>query len=335
MAQDPAFLLYYKDILVSCADWDGDELGWYVRLICHQADKQKGLIFSMEDLASLAGVKYSQYPRFLQVWENRIKHKFELTEDNLLVNIKQAKTLEERKKFKEDQGEKGLFGYYMKIAKREILASNLAWETLEPAIRKYLHENISKTLSKEQNQANWKQTLEKIKTNPSSWASSTKGDGIGDGDGNGIGDGNNNIKDRGVGKGNLLCPEMLRTFKKNIPLYGEDLNRDYQPLLSIGSYLFEYFKMQGEFLSNQQKIIDEWDKVSKWISKDSFYCQKSLASISNHIQEIVNKSQNGTIKKEINGKHTSVASKQEAGFATALARGKQKFAAAGNQNIGT
>lgn len=303
MAQDPAFLFYYKDILVSCTDWDADEVGWYVRLLCHQADKPEGLVAgNIEDLAALAGVKYSKYQQFITSWEKRLKFKFETNEKGLLVNPKQAKTLEDRLQFKENQAEKGLFGYYIKLAKKEFLALNIPWETLEAPFRKFLHDNISTNNEKEVNQAIFKQTLEKIKQNPESWTISIIGNGNGDVIGNG--NGNNNLGKGGMeGKPfneKLLCPQMIGIYKKTNP-HGpipDDL-RDFISVQTIGSYIFKNLQgMDGHYLDNQRKICDEWELITQWIAKDTFYSQKSLKTISNHISEIFNKTHNGDKSKQ-------------------------------------
>jgi len=39
MAQDPAFLFYFQDFLVGTDDMDNDEVGAYIRCLCHQASK--------------------------------------------------------------------------------------------------------------------------------------------------------------------------------------------------------------------------------------------------------------------------------------------------------
>ena len=39
MAQDPAFLFYFQDFLVGTDDMDNDEVGAYIRCLCHQAAK--------------------------------------------------------------------------------------------------------------------------------------------------------------------------------------------------------------------------------------------------------------------------------------------------------
>ena len=39
MAKDPAFLFYYQDFLVGTDDMSNDEVGAYIRCLCHQAAK--------------------------------------------------------------------------------------------------------------------------------------------------------------------------------------------------------------------------------------------------------------------------------------------------------
>src|SRR6185295_171622 len=108
MAKDPAFLFYYKDVLVSCADWDADVLGWYTRLLCHQADKQDGLSPDLESLASMAGVKFSQYERFVSCWKHTLEAKFETNDEGLLINKVQDELLLKRRKYKDNQAKRGL-----------------------------------------------------------------------------------------------------------------------------------------------------------------------------------------------------------------------------------
>lgn len=157
MAQDPAFLMYYKDILVSCAHWEADELGWYLRLICHQADKPEGLPANdMEELALLAGVKFSQFERFKQCWQRTLKAKWEQTEMGTLLNLKQDETLEKRRKYHEKQQLRGLVGSYVKRAR--------TYSGLTEAQGKHLSKKLFSLIkidnSKEENELCFKRTLD-------------------------------------------------------------------------------------------------------------------------------------------------------------------------------
>lgn len=163
--------------------------------------------------------------------------------------------------------------------------NNKAHKNILAELRKFNLLNINNSPKKE---APLEEPLEGI-------PKGTQGQGIG----NGLGQGNEGET------GNFLCPEMLKIYKKNMPLYGEDISRDYEPLLSIGKYIFTNRKFEGDFLTNHQKICYEWENVCLWIKSDTFYSQKSLKTISTHIQEIVNKSINGTFKKHPSGNSKS------------------------------
>ena len=156
MAQDPAFLMYYKDILVSCADWDADELGWYLRLICHQADKPEGLPIDLESLALLAGVKLSQFERFKQCWKRTLKAKWEQTSNGTLLNLKQDEVLEKRRNYHEKQQLRGLVGSFVKRARQY---SGLT-EAQGKRLSKQLFSIIKIDNTKEENEIGFKRTLD-------------------------------------------------------------------------------------------------------------------------------------------------------------------------------
>lgn len=313
MAKDPAFLFYYKDILVSCADWDADEVGWYTRLLSHQADKPQGLDPDLESLAALAGVKFSQYEHFVKRWEARIKKKYVLNEEGLLINIVQRDNLEKRRGYKGDQSEKGLFGYYVKLAKKEVIRLGLAWDTLEAEIKDLLHSGINKENSKEANKANFKQMLENFKPIAEALASSTKGDA------NAIVIVNTNTEIGGLeGRvelgSNFLCPEMLRAYIEKSPLYGPDEMKDYPALQSIASYIFKQEKIPGDFIGGQGKIIEVWRGLSASIQGNAFYRQKSLKTISNNIQELYQIYKHGGAKENRGSLKTKHQSSGEGGY---------------------
>lgn len=66
--KDPAVLFFIDTWLSATAEMDSDTKGWYLDLILHQYDK-KDLPNDIENLAKLAGVKFSEYERFKQVFE--------------------------------------------------------------------------------------------------------------------------------------------------------------------------------------------------------------------------------------------------------------------------
>lgn len=170
MAQDPAFLIMYKDILVSCADWDADILGWYFRLLSHQADKPGGLPADLESLASLAGVKFSQFDRFASCWKHTLKDKFEANGQGLLVNRKQDEMLSDRRKYKEKQALRGTVGAFIKKAK----GLNKFSPHQLGLISDHLFLVLSPENSKEDNEEAYKRTLEAFIGNANGNANTVK-----------------------------------------------------------------------------------------------------------------------------------------------------------------
>lgn len=155
MANDPAYLMYYKDILVSCADWDADVLGWYTRLISHQADKPEGLPNDLESLAVLAGVKFSQFDRFSQCWQRTLSAEFTATAKGLLVNVVQDGHLSRRRNHKNTQALRGLVGSYTKKLR---LLNKYSPHQVRLVVAQ-LFEVISPDNSKEENEDAYKRTL--------------------------------------------------------------------------------------------------------------------------------------------------------------------------------
>ncbi|WP_312208251.1 DUF1376 domain-containing protein, partial [Empedobacter sp.] len=68
MKKDPAVLLYINDWLVSTADMDADCRGWFLNLLLHNYDKGS-LPDDIEKLAVLCNVRFSEFNRFEQVFE--------------------------------------------------------------------------------------------------------------------------------------------------------------------------------------------------------------------------------------------------------------------------
>lgn len=91
----------------------------------------------------------------------------------------------------------------------------------------------------------------------------------------------------------LLIPEMLEVFKKYNPKYPSQKDKDYKPLLSIAAFFCEQGKLTGSADLHREKIIEVWERISQVISKDNFYYQKPLSTISNQIQAITQIALNG------------------------------------------
>lgn len=107
---DPAVLLYVNDWLNSTATMEADCRGWYLNLILHNYDKGS-LPNDLEMLAVLCNVKFSEFKRFEQVFEQVLKHKFEETDDGSLSNRRTDKILQARETFKDKRIDAGRKSY--------------------------------------------------------------------------------------------------------------------------------------------------------------------------------------------------------------------------------
>ena len=114
--KDPAVLLYHDKYLSATAEMDADCVGWYTKLILHQYDKGS-LPNDIEKLASMANVKFSEFKRFKQVFEQVLKQKFKQNDNGRLENEFAKEILQKRKLFKEKRSSSANIGVVVKMAK--------------------------------------------------------------------------------------------------------------------------------------------------------------------------------------------------------------------------
>lgn len=279
MAKDPAFLMYYKDILVSCADWDAEELGWYLRLLCHQADKPEGLQNDVEKLAVLCGVSFSSFEKFNSCWKRTLAANFEAGEGGLLFNKKLRETLDDRREFREKQSLRGIVGVFVKRARLENSLSDLQVKQLS----KILFSTINTNNSKEENELCYKRTLAAL---------------LGNVNANGIVIGNKDKKEGGTGE--TIGAEMQRTFiyensnyhfreSKDLPAIAE-FAREITLSLGITTHWTELESHE------RKKVMDEWRKFSKIYSEN--WKNKQLDYLSMFkLTEVINTLKNGSNRK--------------------------------------
>ena len=115
--KDPAVLFYISDWLTSTSEMDADCRGWYLNIILHNYDKGD-LPDDVEKLAVLAGVKYSEFERFKQVFEQVLKHKFEKCENGRITNIRTNEIIKGREMFKDKRSNAGKLSYFYKFAQK-------------------------------------------------------------------------------------------------------------------------------------------------------------------------------------------------------------------------
>lgn len=134
--KDPAVLFYINDWLTSTAEMDADVRGWYLNLLLHNYDKTD-LPNDIEKLAVLCNVKFSEYERFKQVFEQVLKQKFEQTENNRLTNSRTNDILKNREIFKDKRSNAGKVSYVMKY-----FAKNYNKEYKINALKQYVKESF-------------------------------------------------------------------------------------------------------------------------------------------------------------------------------------------------
>jgi hypothetical protein len=145
--KDPAALFYIDTWLSATAEMDADVRGWYLNLILHNYDK-KNLPNNIEKLAVLAGVKYSEFERFKQVFEQVLKQKFELNENNRLENIYAKIIIAKRENFKEKREKSGSIGQVIKTAKSIEQCNGDFIEHLKDTLKDLSIEDIKKHMDK-------------------------------------------------------------------------------------------------------------------------------------------------------------------------------------------
>ena len=146
--KDPAALFYIDTWLSSTAEMDSDVRGWYLNLILHQYDK-KDLPNDIEKLAVLAGVKFSEFQRFKQVFEQVLKHKFNPNENGRLENNYAKTILQKREVFKDKREKSGNIGVVIKLAKSIKGFTDKHLTTLKDSLYKLSIEEIEKHKDKQ------------------------------------------------------------------------------------------------------------------------------------------------------------------------------------------
>lgn len=91
MAKDPAFLFYYQDFLVGTEFMEEHEVGIYIRLLCHQADKGRLSEKHMLSICKAYGFTKS------------IKEKFVKDKDGLYYNERLELEIQKRRKYSESR----------------------------------------------------------------------------------------------------------------------------------------------------------------------------------------------------------------------------------------
>lgn len=126
--------------------------------------------------------------------------------------------------------------------------------------------------------------------------------GKGKGNGSGIGNGQGNGKE-GYGEPNQPPPEfhsktllgqMSDLWVVTFPAYTKDPERDLPALKCIADFIFGQGKVQNGYTDPEQhiKCLNTFQLIADQVNREDFWANKSLKSISTHIQEFYNKIKN-------------------------------------------
>lgn len=91
MAKDPAFLFYYQDFLVGTEFMTNEEIGIYIKILCHQADKGR---LSQKHMLSICKA-YG--------FSDSLQSKFMIDENGFYYNERLEQEVQKRRKYTESR----------------------------------------------------------------------------------------------------------------------------------------------------------------------------------------------------------------------------------------
>jgi hypothetical protein len=113
---DPALLFYGTNWFTSTASMSPEGRGWYINLLWHNKDKGE-LPDDLEELATLAIVRFSDFEKFRKSWKNELSIKFPVNENGTRSNPRLDEILMKRQRFIEKRSMAGKIGVLVKAAK--------------------------------------------------------------------------------------------------------------------------------------------------------------------------------------------------------------------------
>lgn len=273
MAKDPAALLYIDKWLSATAEMDADVRGWYLNLTLHQYDK-KSLPNDVEKLAVLAGVKFSEFKRFEQVFEQVFKHKFKQNSEGRLENEFAAEVIQGRELFKDKREVAGKISYFIKWVKLRYNADKQLIDFLKANVDFFSLDTKDEHLLK--------QVFEQVFELYINVNKDINTDCINEG-----------LQGEQPGEDQptklFLVPAMEMIWKESFPSYPYRRETDYPALLKIGKFFCEQEKMPANEVTGEAKakILESWKMIVPFVAKDKFFSGYSLMQVNNHIQSII------------------------------------------------
>jgi uncharacterized protein YdaU (DUF1376 family) len=93
MAKDPAFLFYFRDFLVGTEFMSPEEVGHYIRILCHMADKGRLTLKHMQSICKAYGPAHE------------LHNHFKTDENELFYNERLESELEKRRNYTQSRRE--------------------------------------------------------------------------------------------------------------------------------------------------------------------------------------------------------------------------------------
>jgi hypothetical protein len=270
VAKDPAALFYIDTWLVATAEMKSECRGWYLNLILHQYDK-KDLPNDIEELATLANVRVSEFEKFKDTWQQVLQHKFKQNANGRLENATAAEILRGREQFKDERSKAGKMSVFVKF-----IRANLCKD--ENAIF-FIKKNVDLTHVDVNNQHMLEQVFEQM------FQLYINGNGNKD---------LNGFKEGGTGETKPvepvgIVPAMLQQFKDSNPDYPSDQKADFPALLSIGTKITKWQKLPGDVTTpkNAETIKRRWGELLPFIRAHTLFGGYSLQQVEKYFQSIV------------------------------------------------
>jgi hypothetical protein len=98
---------------------DAATRGYYMDMILHQFDSGS-IPNNLEEIANICRVRISEFDKFKQVFEQVLKHKFELNDTGRLENPFASEIIRKRELFKSKRSSAGKLSYLVQYGKREL-----------------------------------------------------------------------------------------------------------------------------------------------------------------------------------------------------------------------
>ncbi len=143
MSKDPAALVYIDKWYTATSDLQAKARAWYWDLIMFQFQKGS-LPNELEELASIARVRFSEFEEFKQTYEQVLKQKFKQNESGRLENDVAKEIISKRNTYKDKRSKAGVMGVFIKMAESKFDATPDQIEFIKKELNKEDYENIDK-----------------------------------------------------------------------------------------------------------------------------------------------------------------------------------------------